>query len=55
MAMRIFWYLDVFPGRVAEGRAPAGLEGSGISEGAGSDPGPRPSRLTYRRVVMGDG
>ena len=45
LAMRIFWYLDVFPGRVADG-------GEGTPQSL--DQGPRPSRLPYRRVVLGE-
>jgi len=44
LAMRIFWYLDVFPGSVAEGVR--GPEGGG---------GPQPSRLGFRRIVLKEG
>jgi hypothetical protein len=41
LATRVFWYLDVFPGSVAEGiQAPEGGEG------------PMPSRLGSRRIVL---
>ncbi|MGW8268791.1 MAG: hypothetical protein ACWGSQ_20665, partial [Longimicrobiales bacterium] len=71
LAMRVFWYLDVFPGRVAAGvvheEAPQPAEGEGGSQGeirarepgVGTDPGvasgPRPSRLPYRRVILQEG
>lgn len=43
LAMRVFWYLDVFPGSVSDGaKAPEG------------DEEPRPSRLDCRRIVLGD-
>lgn len=45
LAMRIFWYLDVFPGRVTAGEGPRG-------EGEGD---PTPSQLPYRRIVTGSG
>jgi hypothetical protein len=44
LAMRIFWYLDVFPGSVAEGVK--GPEGEG---------GPQASRLGFRRIVLREG
>lgn len=40
LAMRVFWYLDVFPGRIVEQQTPSGARG------------PRPSGLSYRRVVL---
>jgi len=40
LAMRIFWYMGVFPGRVTDG---AHAPGEG---------GPPPSRLAYQRVVL---
>ena len=44
LAMRVFWYLDVFPGSVADGlRGPA--EGNG----------PQPSRMESRRIVLREG
>jgi len=43
LAMRVFWYLDTFPGSVADGIR-------GPEEGGG----PRPSSLDSRRVVLGD-
>ncbi len=45
LAMRIFWYLDAFPGAVEDG----GFEDED-EEGAG----PTPTRLPYRRVGLGD-
>jgi hypothetical protein len=41
LAMRVFWYLDVFPASVAEGV-------KGPEEGEG----PRSSRLGFRRIVL---
>ncbi len=44
LALRVFWYLDSFPASVADG--------------AGGPPdgdGPRPSALTSRRIVLGEG
>jgi hypothetical protein len=71
LAMRVFWYLDVFPGRVAEGVVLEAFEASGEGDGRGQgeapveataapdapggDAGPRPSRLPYRRVVLEEG
>jgi len=70
LAMRIFWYLDVFPGRVVGGVDGGGSSNRGLPEGLdeGEGPvespgnkggpavqGPLPSRLPYRRVVLGDG
>jgi hypothetical protein len=52
LLMRIFWYLDLFPGCVEEREAPGG-----VGEGEGPpDPstGPTPSALPYRRVVRGE-
>ena len=43
LAMRVFWYLDVFPGSVAEG-----------VRGPGEGDGPQPSRLESRRIVLRD-
>jgi hypothetical protein len=55
LAMRVFWYLDVFPGRVMKGIEPeAGMEGPGGSDPRPT-PSPRPSRLAYRRVILGEG
>ena len=45
LAMRVFWYLDVFPGRVTAGKGPE-------SEAEGD---PAPSQLPYRRVIAGKG
>ncbi len=42
LAMRVFWYLDSFPGCVAEGMGP----------GEGEAEGPRPSALAHRRIVL---
>lgn len=42
LALRIFWYLEVFPAPVAEGRREVGEEEGGV----------RASRLPYRRVVL---
>ena len=44
LAMRVFWYLDVFPASVAEG-----------IHGTEDDDGPRPSRLESRRIILGEG
>lgn len=71
LIMRTFWYLDVFPGRISEGAAPGeaggldsemgrgggavGIESAGTEDGPGGPRGPRPSRLPYRRVVVGEG
>jgi hypothetical protein len=54
LAMRIFWYLDVFPGRVQDGTVPDsdGLAARPPEEG---HPGPRQSGLPYRRVFLGEG
>jgi hypothetical protein len=68
LAMRVFWYLDVFPGRVTDGGVVQESERSGggggdrpgapaaepteVEAGPGIEPGPRPSRLPYRRVVL---
>jgi len=41
LAMRVFWYLDVFPGSVAEGTG-----------GPEENDGPRPSGLDCRRIVF---
>ena len=43
LAMRIFWYLDVFPASVEAG-----------TQGPGDDEGPVPSSLEARRIVLGD-
>jgi len=63
--MRIFWYLDVFPGRIAPGEGPDGGTGSGPREGVGGgaeaevegdvSSTPRPSLLPCRRVILGEG
>ena len=45
LAMRVLWYLDVFPGRVTAGQGPE-------SEAEGD---PAPSQLPYRRVIAGKG
>lgn len=56
LAMRVFWYLDTFPGTLGPERS-APAEGSreadesGDAEG-GSDPGPRPTSLSYRPVSL---
>jgi hypothetical protein len=48
LAMRIFWYLDVFPGRVGdESRASVDPSEDGDADG------PPPSGLPYRRVIVG--
>jgi len=44
LAMRVFWYLDVFPASVAEG-----------IQGPEEGDGPRPSRLGSRRIVLWEG
>lgn len=44
LAMRVFWYLDAFPGSVAEG-----------VRGSDPDDGPRPSSLDSRRIVLKEG
>lgn len=44
LAMRVFWYLDVFPASVADGAS--GPEGSDD---------PRPSKLDSRRIILGEG
>jgi hypothetical protein len=49
LAMLLFWYLDSFPGCVAEGAAVRGAEGS---EGSEESEGPEPSALDYRRIVL---
>ena len=66
LAMRIFWYLDVFPLRSVECAAEESPEPPGAEEvaGEGMPPappvtdamarGPRPSALPYRRIIMGD-
>jgi hypothetical protein len=66
LAMRIFWYLDVFPGRSVECAAAESPETPGAEDVAmdGMPPappvtgamtgGPRPSALAYRRIIMGD-
>ena len=41
LAMRVFWYLDVFPGSVTRG-----IQGPVDGEG------PSPSRLESRRIVL---
>lgn len=52
LLMRIFWYLDLFPGSVEEREAP---EGVGEAESPPDPPiGPTPSTLPYRRVVRGE-
>jgi len=43
LAMRIFWYLDVFPGRLSEGKGPD-------AEGEGDPP---PTQLPHRRITSG--
>lgn len=65
LAMRIFWYLDVFPGRIAVGEDPAaGTEarppggeraGAEPDAGAGGSSSPRRSILPCRRVIPGEG
>ena len=53
LAMRIFWYLDVFPGRVRDGElgAGAGVAESDSASGQGREgDGPVPTALPYRRV-----
>ena len=54
LAMRIFWYLDVFPGRVQDGFIP-GTDGRPAQPSDEEHSGPRPSGLPYRRVVLGEG
>ena len=44
LAMRVFWYLDVFPASVADGIL-----------GPGEGNGPQPSRLDSRRIVLKGG
>ena len=44
LAMRVFWYLDVFPASVAEG-----------IQGPEEGDGPRPSSLGSRRIVLREG
>ncbi len=43
LAMRVFWYMEAFPGSVADPGTP------GVEED-----GPRPTRLPYRRIVLGE-
>lgn len=50
LAMRLFWYLDSFPGSVTG----AGEKPSEALDEAGAD-GPRPSELLARRVVLQEG
>ena len=51
LAMRIFWYLDAFPGCVEDGRVP---EVTGGVDGPDDlKDGPRPTGLEYRRVIRG--
>jgi len=66
LAMRTFWYLDVFPGRVVEGAAaePQGRAdlpedlphgtAAGVPDVDEAPQGPRPSALPYRRIIMGE-
>jgi hypothetical protein len=44
LAMRVFWYLDVFPACVAEGAR--------VPEGPAGEEGPTPSSLESRRIVL---
>jgi hypothetical protein len=44
LAMRVFWYLDVFPQAVTEG--------AGTADGGPQEGGPRASSLPYRRVTL---
>ena len=44
MAMRVFWYLDTFPGSVSQG-----------IKGTKEEGGPRPSSLEARRIVLREG
>lgn len=56
LAMRIFWYLDVFPGRVRDGVGPVADEELDMGREASPTPetdGPTPTALPYRRVVVG--
>ena len=47
LAMRIFWYLDVFPGRVGDESRPS------VDPSPAPEPhGPQPSELPYRRVIL---
>ena len=48
LAMRVFWYLDTFPGAVA------GAQGPGEPAGEGAEAGPVATALPYRRIVLGD-
>jgi hypothetical protein len=63
LAMRVFWYLDSYPGSVergergevggATGRPEASVGPQGSEAAGGPDEGPRPSALDCRRIVMG--
>jgi hypothetical protein len=52
LAMRLFWYLDTFPGSVS---AVEGGESAGQEAGGPEESGPRPSSLPARRVVLEEG
>ncbi len=58
LAMRVFWYLDSFPGslvdRASEGEA-GGKAGSRAGKAERVEDGPRPSGLGYRRVALREG
>ncbi len=53
LAMRIFWYLDVFPGRVRDEPIGSGMEPpAGDPEPVPESDGPTRTTLPYRRVVL---
>lgn len=64
LSMRVFWYLDSFPGSVERGEGPEAGEGATGPEALEGVPGPeaaggpveppRPSALEYRRIVLGE-
>jgi hypothetical protein len=54
LAMRAFWYLDVFSGGVADIAVPSKGERAEREVEPGPAEGPRPSRLSYRRVLLGE-
>jgi hypothetical protein len=66
LAMRIFWYMDVFPERVVEGMRQGGSGTGGVPggqiqgrapEASGGDEvsrGPPPTALPYRRIIPGE-
>ncbi len=47
LIMRVFWYLDTFPGSVEGGKR---MDDKG--RGEGGEKGPRPSVLPYERIVL---